>query len=152
MVAISSDPRTVTLVDAYTRLSRESLPGLLELYDEQATFKDPFNDVRGRAAIGRIFSQMFDELREPRFEVFVCASERDDAFLTWELLFLRQSGGQPMTIRGASHIRFDAAGRVAVHRDYWDTTEELYAKLPLLGPFVRALGRRLSTPQLGACG
>lgn len=147
MVAVSSDPRTVTLVDAYTRLSRESLPDLLELYDEQASFKDPFNDVRGRAAIGRIFGQMFDELREPRFKVFACASERDDAFLTWELHFLRQSGGQPMTIRGASHIRFTPSGRVALHRDYWDAAEELYAKLPLLGVLMRALRRRLSTRQ-----
>lgn len=67
MAAMSSDLQTAKLVDAYTRLSRESLPSLLDLYDEQASFKDPFNDVRGRAAIERIFSQMFDELREPRF-------------------------------------------------------------------------------------
>lgn len=147
MAAMSSDLQTAKLVDAYTRLSRESLPSLLDLYDEQASFKDQFNDVRGRAAIERIFSQMFDELREPRFVVLVSASEGDEAFLTWELHFLRQSG-QAMTIRGASHIRFTAMGRVAVHRDYWDAAEELYAKLPLLGVLMRALRRRLSTPQL----
>jgi steroid delta-isomerase len=139
----STDPRTARLVDGYERLTPGNLPALMSLYDEQATFKDPFNDVRGRSAIERIFRGMFDELREPRFVITVAASEGDDAFLTWELHFLRQSAGQPMTIRGATHLRY-AAGLVIVHRDYWDAAEELYAKLPVLGVLMRALRRRLS--------
>lgn len=138
------DARTARLVDAYTRLRRDNLPELLALYDEHATFKDPFNDVSGRAPIERIFRQMFDDLREPRFVIVAAASEGDDAFLTWELHFLRQSEGGPMTIRGATHLRYGAAGLVIVHRDYWDAAEELYAKLPVLGVLMRALRRRLS--------
>ena len=44
-------------------------------------------------------------------------------------------------MRGASHLRFDAAGKVVLHRDYWDAAEELYAKLPLIGPPMRLLRR-----------
>ena len=40
-------------------------------------------------------------------------------------------------IRGVSHIRFDAAGKVNCHRDYWDAAEELYGKLRLMGSVVR---------------
>lgn len=40
-----------------------------------------------------------------------------------------------------SHLRFDAAGKVCYHRDYWDTGEELYEKLPLLGLGARLLRR-----------
>jgi hypothetical protein len=40
-----------------------------------------------------------------------------------------------------SHIRFDASGKVNYHRDYWDTGEELYAKLPVLGWLIRRLKR-----------
>lgn len=141
------DARTTRLVDVYVRLTPERLPDLLALYDADAAFKDPFNDVRGRPAIGRIFEQMFEELAEPRFTVQVAASEGDHAFLTWELHFRRQAGGQAMVIRGASHIRYSAAGLVEAHRDYWDAAEELYAKLPVLGVLMRALRRRLAAPQ-----
>lgn len=141
------DARTTRLVDAYERLTPERLPELLALYDDTAAFKDPFNDVRGRAAIGHIFRQMFEELREPRFAVQVAASEGEHAFLTWELHFKRQGSGQAMAIRGASHIHYSPAGLVRMHRDYWDAAEELYAKLPLLGLLMRALKRRLATPQ-----
>jgi hypothetical protein len=143
---MSSDPRTARLVDAYARLTRNNLPALLALYDEQAAFKDPFNDVRGRSAIERIYLQMFDELPEPRFIVHTAVCEGDDAVLTWDMHFLRDSGA-PMTIRGATHLRFSPAGLVSVHRDYWDAAEELYAKLPVLGWLMRALQRRLATRQ-----
>jgi len=138
------DPRTTRLVDAYVNLSRDTLPGLMSLYDEQATFKDPFNDVRGRETIEVIFRQMFVELREPRFVIAAAATEGDEAFLTWELHFLRQSSGRTMTIRGATHLRYGDSGLVVMHRDYWDAAEEMYAKLPLLGVLMRALRRRLS--------
>ena len=139
----SSDVRTDRLVEAYVKLTRENLPALLALYDERASFKDPFNEVSGRGSIERIFRQMFEELRSPRFVVLSVASEGDDAFLTWEFQF-RRAGGQAMTIHGATHVHYSSAGLVTVHRDYWDAAEELYAKLPLLGLLMRALRRRLS--------
>jgi hypothetical protein len=46
---------------------------------------------------------------------------------------------------GATHLVFDADGKVAVHRDYWDAAEELYEKLPLLGGLMRWLKRRAQT-------
>lgn len=148
MFALSSDWRTAKLVDAYTSLRPDNLHELLALYAPQATFKDPFNEVQGTDAIARIFRQMFDELHAPRFVVLVAVTEGEHAFLTWEFHFLRKAGGQAMTVRGASHIRYSAAGLVTMHRDYWDVAEELYAKLPLLGGLMRFLGRRLSTPQV----
>jgi hypothetical protein len=53
--------------------------------------------------------------------------------------FMRGEGEQ--TIHGVSHIRFDASGKVNYHRDYWDTGEELYAKVPVLGWLIRRLKR-----------
>jgi len=38
-------------------------------------------------------------------------------------------------------LKFDAAGKVNYHRDYWDAAEELYEKLPLIGPLMRGLRR-----------
>jgi hypothetical protein len=33
---------------------------------------------------------------------------------------------------------------VVWHRDYWDAAGELYAKLPLVGPLMRFLARRMA--------
>ena len=39
----------------------------------------------------------------------------------------------------------DEAGRITLHRDYWDAAEELYEKLPLVGGLMRWLKRRANT-------
>jgi len=64
-------------------------------------------------------------------------------FLVWDMSFRMKSWRPRETqiIRGVSHLRFGPAGKVVYHRDYCDTGEELYAKLPLLGGGVRFLRR-----------
>src|SRR5256885_10722384 len=92
-----SDPRLARLAQAYEALRRDNLPALLSLYAEQALFKDPFNEVRGHAAIQRVFAHMFEQLDRPRFAVSHGAVQGDSGFLLWELGFVRASG-QPMHI------------------------------------------------------
>ncbi|MDQ5877497.1 MAG: hypothetical protein QG638_228, partial [Pseudomonadota bacterium] len=47
-------------------------------------------------------------------------------------------------MRGVTHLRFDAAGRVDYHRDYWDAAEELYMKLPAIGCLMRGLKKAIA--------
>ncbi|MBP9954953.1 MAG: nuclear transport factor 2 family protein, partial [Ottowia sp.] len=70
----------------------------------------------------------------------------DQAFLVWEFRF-RMRRWRPQVeqcIHGATLVRFDAQGRVALHRDYWDAAQELYEKLPVLGGLMRWLRRSAS--------
>jgi ketosteroid isomerase-like protein len=97
-------------VAAYEALRPDTVPALLALYDDEALFKDPFNEVRGQAAIGRIFAHMFQALEAPRFEVRVAVTEGDDAFLTWDFHFARRGQTERWTIRGATHLLYTPAG------------------------------------------
>ncbi len=142
----ATDPRVAALAAAYERLTPASLPALLALYADTARFKDPFNEVQGRAAIGRVFAHMFETLHEARFVVAVAVCQGDHAFLTWDFHCRSRPTVDALVIRGASHLVFDADGHVAVHRDYWDAAEELYAKLPVLGALARWAQRRLRAP------
>ena len=134
------------LVRYFETLSAESVDRLGEYYAADAWFKDPFNEVRGIAAIQRIFSHMFTQVDEPRFVVTERVVDAGGAMLVWELGFrVRLWGkGQAQVMRGVSHLKFDADGKVNYHRDYWDTGEELYMKLPGLGTLMRGLRRVLA--------
>ncbi len=124
----------------YETLSADSLKqDLARIYAPDADFKDPFNEVRGLFAIEAIFQHMFRKVKNPRFVVTMQVQQGQEAFLTWD--FLLHFGGREQCIRGASHIRFNAAGMVIMHRDYWDAAEELYEKLPLVGRLMRFLKR-----------
>lgn len=131
----------------YESLSPDALAGLDALYTDDARFKDPFNEVRGIAAIRQIFEHMFHNLHEPRFVVTQRLVDGRQTFLVWEFRFRfrRFDTVTPQVIRGGSHLVLAADGRVCDHRDYWDAAEELYEKLPVVGALMRYLKRRANS-------
>jgi steroid delta-isomerase len=114
-------------------------------YADGAYFRDPFNEVEGLAAIARVYAKMFEHLDGVRFAIVETVVDAGGAMLTWDMTYRvkRWRPHQTWLIHGASHLRFAADGRIAYHRDYWDAAGELYAKLPLIGPVMRYLKKRL---------
>lgn len=143
MPAFTDDARVARVIARFEHLAREDVPRLSELYTEDALFKDPFNEVEGLGAVQAVFAHMFDALDEPRFVVRDAVVQGDQCLLTWDFLFrFKRYRYELQTVRGASHLRFAADGRIAQHRDYWDAAEELYEKLPAIGALMRWLKRR----------
>ena len=139
------DARVRKIVTLFERLAPADLPRLPEIYTPDARFKDPFNDVRGVAAVTRIFEHMFKSLQGPRFVIRDVIVQGDQCFLSWDFVFrMKRFSGAEQVIRGASHLQLAADGRIAVHRDYWDAAEELYEKLPAVGALMRWLKRRVN--------
>ena len=133
------------LVAYYETLTRDTVAKLGDVYSSDVAFKDPFNDVRGMEEVRRVLMHMFDDLTEARFVIREAVAENSQAFLVWDFTF-KVRRWQPEVerrIHGASHVRFDAAGKVEYHRDYWDAGEELYEKLPVFGAVVRWARRRM---------
>jgi ketosteroid isomerase-like protein len=135
------------LVQFFEQLQPEDLLRLPELYAPEACFKDPFNEVQGLAGIERIFAHMFEALEQPHFIVTERIVQGQQCFLVWDFRFRfkRFDTHTWQTVRGGTHLVFNAQGLVTLHRDYWDTAEELYEKLPLVGGLMRWLKRRANS-------
>jgi steroid Delta-isomerase len=130
----------------FESITPQSAARIDEIYTADAWFKDPFNEVRGAAAIRRIFEHMFEQVGSPRFVIREVVAQGSDAFMTWDFLFRsRRLGDREQVVRGASHLKFADDGRIRYHRDYWDAAEELYEKLPLVGGLMRLLRRRAAS-------
>lgn len=123
---------TLTVESAQTQLSN--------IYATDASFKDPFNEVRGLNAITPLFTHMFVQVENPRFVIDTHILQGNQAFITWDFLFhMKRYARDEQCIRGATQLRFNDAGLVEMHRDFWDAAEELYEKLPVLGSLMRVL-------------
>ena len=138
---------TENLATFFETLSPQSVAQLHTIYDAQARFKDPFNEVQGLPEIEKIFRHMYVALEQPHFVVTGQVVDGTQAFLTWEFRFRfkRFDTTTLQAVRGASHVVFNEQGLVTVHRDYWDAAEELYEKLPVLGGVMRWLKKRANT-------
>jgi hypothetical protein len=135
------------LIQFYNEFTPASVARFPEFYSADAWFKDPFNEVRGIEAIQRIFTHMFGQVAEPQFVVTEKVADANGAMLAWEFRFRMKlwGKGETQVIRGVSHLKFDAEGKVCYHRDYWDAAEELYEKLPLIGSIVRFFRKMCSS-------
>ncbi len=136
-----------SIVQVFEGLTVEQVEQLDKLYASDARFKDPFNDVRGVAAIQRIFRHMYIQLEAPRFVIDQRIIDGRQCFLTWEFRFFfrRFKPHIEQVILGGSHLLLDEAGRITLHRDYWDAAEELYEKLPVIGGLMRLLKKRANS-------
>jgi SnoaL-like domain len=135
------------LAEYFEKLTPDGVAQLPDLYDGQARFKDPFNEVQGLAEIERIFRHMYVALDGPHFVITGQLVDGAQAFLTWEFRFrFKRFDTQTLqVVRGGSHIVFNEQGMVTLHRDYWDAAEELYEKLPVVGGVMRWLKKRANT-------
>jgi len=104
------------LLQWYAALDRASLERIDEFYAARALFKDPFNDVKGVRSIRAIFAHMFATTEDPRFVILDRVGQGEQGFATWRFEFRLK--GRFYTVLGATHFRFDEAGRVSEHRDY----------------------------------
>ena len=138
---------THNLATFFETLTPQGVSQLPTLYDAQATFKDPFNEVQGLPEIERIFRHMYVALDRPHFVITAQLVDGAQAFLTWEFRFhfKRFDNSTLQVVRGGSHVVFNEAGLVTLHRDYWDAAEELYEKLPMVGGLMRWLKKRANT-------
>ncbi|MFB4205333.1 MULTISPECIES: nuclear transport factor 2 family protein [Arhodomonas] len=130
----------------FAALTPADLTRFESVFTDDARFVDPFNDVRGVAAVRGVFEHMFRVCEGVRFEITEIVGDADVAYLRWRGHLVLNGGRALPPIDGVSRVRFAADGRVAEHVDYWDAAGQLYARLPVLGALMRWLRRRLSAP------
>jgi len=129
-------------VSLYENLNEEDLVQLERFFTSNAHFKDPFNEVYGLDKIRHIFEHMFNTLDSPVFRVDESVLSNDIAYIKWQ--FNAQLKSKHIILVGLSRVVFNEQGLVSEHIDYWDASEQVYMKLPILGAFLRFIQRQAS--------
>lgn len=141
---IDIGPKAAAYAAYFERMAPGNLGELRDLCADDVRFRDPFNDVRGKDQIVRIFSKMFEDVAEPTFEVVDNALSGSNSYVRWTLRFKSKKNGNPFSIEGVTEVHFDQSGKVAAHLDHWDAASQLYEHVPLLGGVLRIIRRRLA--------
>lgn len=137
-------------VAALRASSANSIDDIVACFAEDGRFRDPFSDVRGRAKIRRVFEKTYEAVDDVVFEVTDVASGTAAHYLRWTFAclpkgFLRRQGR--LAIDGLTELRFNHAGEVVAHLDYWDPVPGLYQRVPILGFALRRLRAQIGVDQ-----
>jgi nuclear transport factor 2 (NTF2) superfamily protein len=115
-----------------------------QAYAPEAVFRDPFNQVQGRAKILTIYSEMFAQLQEARFEVTEVMGEAQSFYMRWDFIFRHASMPQALRVDGVTRMTLDESGLITEHLDFWDAGSGLLSHLPWVGWWMRKLYAKLA--------
>ena len=114
-----------------------------KIFDVQAKFKDPFNEVQGVEKIYEIFQDMYLTLDNPKFEIIETVSKENFAYLKWNFVFSLKNDSQKKSFEGVSRVEFNKEGKAISHIDFWDAGENVYEKIPILSFFIKLIKRKI---------
>lgn len=123
----------------FETLSPQTLEAIDQHYTEDVYFRDPFNEHYGIGHIKTMLAKMFDgPLKHNKFHVLDRIQDAEKVFITWDYTF--ELKNKPYKIHGSSFLKFKE-NKCYYHKDYWDTGEELYQKVPILGRIIRKINK-----------
>lgn len=132
-------------LDMYKTLHAGNLHMLKEVYREDICFVDPAHEIQGIDRLTQYFQGLYQNVRSISFTFAEPMIAGHEAYVRWIMEFIhpRLAGGRPVTVEGVSYIKWDDAGLIFYHRDYFDLGALLYEHVPLLGQIIRNLKKGL---------
>lgn len=115
-----------------------------EAYSADAYFNDGFAELEGAETIAAYFERTARSTATIEVEIEDRVVAGSEVYLRWVMDFTT-SGRRARTIvaPGMTHLRFNAAGEILYHRDYWDASGALAEFVPLMSPILRSVRSRL---------
>ena len=130
-------------VKLFETLNLENLNKFDNLLDENIYFEDPFNKVFGIENFKRIFSNTLSKLDNVEFKVLNIISKNNIYIIKWEMIYFAFNKNN--SIFGLSEVIIGANEKIVSHIDYWDSYNNFYIKIPILGlifKFILSLVRK----------
>jgi len=127
-----------------TMHSGTSIETFRSIYDDNVSFKDPFNTVAGMSSVYEIFVHMYQNLDNPRFVITEYMEKENIIYVKWDFLFAFKDEKDESSFEGVSRLVVNAQGKIISHTDFWDAAENMYEKMPLVGSLLRFIKRKIA--------
>ena len=129
----------------YTDLSDYSAGQLALVYSDDVEFIDPVTTHKGLAAVEAYFERLLLNCQSCVFEIQSASMQGSTGHVSWIMRFQhrRLKSGKPIEVEGFSLLNLHN-GKVNRQQDYYDMGAMIYEHVPMVGPIVSALRRRLA--------
>ncbi|MGI9240450.1 MAG: nuclear transport factor 2 family protein [Verrucomicrobiales bacterium] len=127
-------------------LSEENIRGKTSsVYADKFFFNDTLKTLHGPEELEDYLLETAEMLQYGRVSYEDVAISGDDVYIRWRMVYRSKKLNKKQDIDtiGVSHLRFDSAGKVVLHQDFWDSTRGIFEHVPLVGSGIRAVKKRL---------
>lgn len=157
----SSDPSKYTLPEPGSAEEQAMVQGVIDLfgdysaaniqenlgrvYAEDFYFRDAFRAFDDRDTLLAYMLHGLKPLRKCEFVFADYSQTGGDFYLRWTMRL--NFASQPEDVwdesMGMTHIRFNSEGKVIFHQDFWDPTDVLYKRIPVVAQVIAAIKKRM---------
>jgi len=114
-------------------------------YADGAYLDDTIVTHHGPEEIKNYFLQTAETMSSFEVRILDTARSGPDHYIRWEMIFAapKLANGEPLHSVGVSQVRFNSEGKVAMHQDFWDSGQNLYGHIPVVGGLIELIRNRM---------
>jgi len=112
---------------------------ILEVYAEEVFFNDTIKTLHRVEDLQEYLTATSEAIDKGTVDFLDVVADNGNYYFRWVMTirFKRLARGEEKRSVGMTHVRFDAAGRVVLHQDFWDSVGGLFEHVPALGWVLR---------------
>lgn len=117
----------------------------VNVYAENAYLNDTLVTHYGPKEIRKYFLATAETMTSFELTIDDVIKSGSDYYVRWTMVFSapKIGGGAPIHSVGMSQIRFNDEGKVAFHQDFWDSGQNIYGQIPVVGGMIGIIQKRL---------
>ncbi|MGB5390992.1 MAG: nuclear transport factor 2 family protein [Thermoanaerobaculia bacterium] len=112
---------------------------ILEVYAEEVFFNDTIKTLHRVEDLQEYLTATSEAIDKGTVDFLDVVADNGNYYFRWAMTirFKRLARGEEKRSVGMTHVRFDAAGKVVLHQDFWDSVGGLFEHVPALGWVLR---------------
>ena len=132
----------LALFEKYTETNlRENIQ---KVYAKNVYFRDAFKQLNTAAEIEEYMVAGLAPIEGAEFQFNNVMRKGIDFYFDWTMrLDLKTPKGSWEESIGISRMRFNSEGKVVFHQDYWDPTDIVYKRIPIVRQLIAYVKRKL---------
>lgn len=141
-----NDQTVMAFGDIFANLQNEQLTDIVnEVYADSFYFNDTFRTIRDKKILAHYLQETGKAVESLEVTINDIARSGNEVYVRWSMNMQFSVFGKAINSDsvGMTHLRFNDAGEIILHQDFWDGADAFYQHLPVIGMWLRQIRGQL---------
>lgn len=141
-----NDNTVAAFGEIFANLQSDDLAALIdEIYAERFYFNDTFRTLRDKQTLISYLQDTGEKVEQLEINIQDIARSGNEVYVRWTMQMQFSVFGKAINSNsvGLTHLRFNDAGEIILHQDFWDGADAFYQHLPVIGMWLRQVRGQL---------
>lgn len=141
-----SDQTVESFGEVFANLQNDNLTDIVnEVYADSFYFNDTFRTIRDKKNLANYLQETGKTVESIEVTINDIARSDNEVYVRWSMKMQFSVLGKAINSDsvGMTHLRFNDAGEIILHQDFWDGADAFYQHLPVIGMWLRQIRGQL---------